>query len=209
MVASFNNVNRVTSSITSTQHIITPQGGTYNENHGTRHIHLILFHPTKPRKSRQRQEQADERKRTKTPSSFFSFLFLRVFAFSSSSSQNLANSEPDPIPTSDEIVRGNLRGVLDELDTLGDVLLQATKVANQMNHLASGHNVHGTTSSSRGRSREDGHCGFARGTYSGRQAARSSSSSAESEPTEWIFSTPEVWRAVTQHTQKARSANLP
>lgn len=74
-------------------------------------------------------------------------MYILAF-FSFSSNQNLANSEPDPISTSSEIGRGNLRGVLDELDTLGNVLLQATKFADQKSYSASGNDVHGTTTNS-------------------------------------------------------------
>lgn len=135
-------------------------------------------------------------------------------------------SKPRKLQTRSDFIerwidQGNLRGVLDELDTLGDVLLQATKVADQESHLASGYDMTCMEPHHQQRLRPSVEAGMWKrresrreskndtgGTHSGRQAARSSSSSAESEPTEWIFSTPEVCaQRIIYHTE-ARSANL-
>jgi hypothetical protein len=173
-------VNGVTSSITSTQHKVAPATRITGQG-------IFISSYSFDRASQGQDNEWQETKKTH-PACFLSSLSdSSLFAFSSSSpSQNLANSEPDPISTSSEIGRGNLRGVLDELDTLGDVLLQATRSAGNHKKSEIRISISYATDSFLLRFKK-------RGTYSGRQAARSSSSSAESEPTEWIFSTPEVY----------------
>jgi hypothetical protein len=174
-------VNGVTSSITSTQLKVAPATRITGQG-------MFISSYSFDRASQGQDNEWQETKKTH-PACFLSSLSdSSLFAFSSSSpSQNLANPEPDPISTSIEIGQGTQGEFLTNSIPLAMFFfkLQDRRVKSQEKRDQDQYQLCDRFSSSRFKKR---------GTYSGRQAARSSSSSAESEPTEWIFSTPEVCR---------------